>query len=89
MNEEIKNVTETVEEIAPAVGEELVSINNADKAMAGVVLGFAGVGVASTLAGAGFGIYKLVKFIKGKADAKKAAAPVAESEAVEEIAPEA
>ena len=74
MNEEImNNVEAVVNEVEESPVKELVEISNADKAMAGVVLGFAGVGVASTLAGAGFGIYKLVKFIKGKKVAKVAA----------------
>lgn len=75
MNEEImNNVEAVVNEVEESPVKELVEINSADRAMAGVVLGFAGVGVASTLAGAGFGIYKLVKFLKGKSAAKKAAA---------------
>ena len=51
----------------------------------GIMIGFAGVGVVATAAAAGFGIYKLVKFIKKKTSESKAAAAASESLAEELI----
>ena len=94
MNEEIKAVEEVTEVAADAVETATKDIvvaaemNNADKALAWGVLGFAGVGVAAVLGGAGFGTYKLVKHIKKKVADKKAAEAQQTEAVVEEIVEE-
>ena len=92
MNEEIKTTVEEVTGVAADAVETatkdvvvLTEMNNGDRAMAWGILGFAGVGVAAVLGGAGFGTYKLVKHIKKKVADKKAAVVQQTEAIVEEI----
>ncbi|MBP5596953.1 MAG: hypothetical protein J6Y02_16335 [Pseudobutyrivibrio sp.] len=72
LNDQIEAAATELQGIDIPTCEPVAKTNNV---MSGVLLGFAGLGVIESCAIAGFGVYKLVKYLKAK-KAQKAAAEV-------------